>query len=166
MGHTRKFPLRNGTSVICPWQNDFHPAHIIWAYGEVAQVCAHQVSSSFSCLDYFFNTKCFRKLVNRIQNIFLFVGDTQSRGSTRNVQYSCRGGFSLYGNLKNTSMAFYPCFSINVISKIYTIWKWWRPGSLASVSSQLSFTWSCEINYMQQIPTADKFFSICFSIRE
>lgn len=56
--------------------------------------------------------------------------------------------------------------SITIISKIHIIWNWWHPGSLASVSSQLSFTWSCEINYMQQIPTADKFFSICFPIRE
>lgn len=125
-------------------------------------LCAHhgKVSSSFRCLGCSFNTKCFRKLVNRIQIITLFVGDTQSRGSTRNVQHS------LHGNLKNASKAVYPHLSIILISKIYTIWKWYSSGSLASVSSQLSFTWSCEINYMQQIPTTDKFFSVCFSIRK
>lgn len=130
--------------------------------------CAHhgKVSSSFRCVDCFFYTKCFGKLGGRIWNIFLFMGATQSRGSTRNVLYSRRGALSSHGNLKNASMAFYPCVSITIISKnIYIIWKWQRPGSLASVSSQLSFTWSCEINYMQQIPTADKFFSICFPIR-
>lgn len=133
----------------------------------MTRLCAHRgkASSSSGCIDCFFYTKCFRKLGNRIWNIFLFMGATQSRGSTRNVLYSCREALSPHGNLKNASMAFYPFLSITIISKIYIIWKWRRPGSLASVSSQLSFTWSCEINYMQQIPTADKF-SICFPIRE
>lgn len=131
----------------------------------MTQLCAHhgKVSSTFRCVDSFFCTKCLR---NRVWNIFPFMGATQSRESTRNVLYSCKEALSPHGKLENASMAFYPCLSIPIISKIYKIWKWRRPQSLASVSSQLSFAWSCEINYMRQIPTADKFFSICFPIRE
>lgn len=124
IGHTRKISTEEWGSVISSCQNDFHPVCRIWAYGGVTRLCAGcgEWSSSYRCVDCFFCTKCFGKLGNRIWNVFVLVGATQSRESTRNVLYSCREALKIQENLKNSSMAFYPCVSITIISKnIYNL---------------------------------------------